>query len=88
LLSEYLLHLVGSHYGKSYFLRVAKKTTGIATINRTQLGAFPLLVPPFELQSAFVSRVCAVRSVQPQQPTATAKAQATFDTLLARAFAQ
>lgn len=88
LLPEYLLQLVRSHYGKSYFLRVAKKTTGIATINRTQLGAFPVLVPPFELQSAFVSRASAVRSVQAQQCAATAKARATFDALLARTFAQ
>jgi type I restriction enzyme S subunit len=88
LLPEYLLQLVGSVYGKSYFLRVAKKTTGIATINRTQLGAFPVLIPPFDLQSAFVSRASAMRSVLDQQSIATAKAEATFDALLARTFAQ
>lgn len=36
---------VGSHYGKAYFLAHAKRTTGIATINRRVLAAFPLMVP-------------------------------------------
>lgn len=36
---------VGSDYGKRYFLRAAKQTTGIATINSTQLKQFPARVP-------------------------------------------
>ena len=47
---SYLSTLIGSKYGKRYFLRAAKQTTGIATINKTQLREFPVLVPPFELQ--------------------------------------
>ena len=86
-LPEYLLELVGSHYGKAYFLSVAKKTTGIASINRTQLGRFPVLLPPMALQRAFVDRVSALRALQSQQAAATAQAQASFDALLARAFA-
>jgi type I restriction enzyme, S subunit len=39
-----------SPYGKSYFLRHAKQTTGIATINQEVLSNFPLLVPPFAEQ--------------------------------------
>jgi type I restriction enzyme S subunit len=39
-----------SPYGKSYFLRHAKQTTGIATINQTVLSNFPLIVPPFAEQ--------------------------------------
>jgi type I restriction enzyme S subunit len=87
LLPEYLCELVGSRYGKVYFLRVAKKTTGIATINRTQLGCFPVVVPPLNRQTEFVEKFGAVRSIQSQQSAATAKAQATFDALLARTFA-
>ncbi len=34
---------VGSHYGKAYFLAHAKRTTGIATINRKVLAAFPVM---------------------------------------------
>lgn len=87
LVPEYLRSLVGSHYGKSYFLSVAKKTTGIASINKTQLSAFPVQVPPLPLQEAFRGRVEAAESIQRQQTTALAKAQATFDALLAQAFA-
>lgn len=87
LVPEYLRSLVGSHYGKSYFLSVAKKTTGIASINKTQLSAFPVLVPPLPLQEVFRGRVEAAESIQRQQIDALAKAQTTFDALLAQAFA-
>lgn len=59
-LSDYLRAAVGSTYGKAYFLRVAKQTTGIASINKTQLGDFPVPVPPIDLQerySALVERI-------------------------------
>ncbi|MDE2615234.1 MAG: restriction endonuclease subunit S, partial [Burkholderiales bacterium] len=46
----YLRALAGSTYGKAYFLSVAKKTTGIASINKTQLSAFPVPLPPPPLQ--------------------------------------
>lgn len=87
LLPEYLCELVGSRYGKAYFLRVAKKTTGIASINRTQLGGFPVVVPPLDRQLEFAEKLGAVRSIQSQQSAATAKAQAAFDALLAGCFA-
>jgi type I restriction enzyme S subunit len=46
----FLAFQFGSPYGKAYFLRHAKQTTGIATINKTVLSNFPLLVPPFAEQ--------------------------------------
>ena len=49
----YVNWLVGSERGKRYFLRSAKQTTGIASINLTQLRAFPLVVPPLALQVSF-----------------------------------
>lgn len=85
-LPEYLCELVGSRYGKAYFLQVAKKTTGIATINRTQLGRFPVVVPPLARQAYFGEKLSGIRSIRAQQSTATAKAQATFAALLAEAF--
>jgi type I restriction enzyme S subunit len=42
--------------------------------------------PPLSAQQEFSSRLDAVRSIQSQQSMALAKAQATFDALLARAF--
>jgi type I restriction enzyme S subunit len=82
----YLRSLVGSAFGKSYFLRVAKKTTGIASINKTQLSAFPVLLPPRDKQDAFARHVQAVESIHSQQAAGMATAQATFDALLAQLF--
>jgi type I restriction enzyme, S subunit len=82
----FLRALAGSAYGKSYFLSVAKKTTGIASINKTQLSAFPVPLPPLPLQQAFERRVQAVESILSQQVDAAGKAKASFHALLSRAF--
>ena len=52
-LTEYLRDVVGSAYGKAYFLSVAKRTTGIASINKSQLGDFPVPVAPVPLQALY-----------------------------------
>jgi type I restriction enzyme S subunit len=51
---------IGSQRGKSYFLLSAKQTTGIASINKTQLAKFPLFLPPHELQLEFERRAAIV----------------------------
>lgn len=48
--------LIGSAYGKNFFLKSAKQTTGIASINKSQLSDFPMIVPPLDLQRSFVKR--------------------------------
>ena len=47
--AEYLQH----QKAKYYFLGCAKQTTGIASINMTQLKALPVLIPPLDLQNQF-----------------------------------
>lgn len=84
---EYLRALTGSEYGKRYFLQVAKRTTGIASINKTQLGGFPVVVPPLIQQIEFSDCVIQARSIQSQQFLALEKVEATFQSLLHRAFA-
>ncbi|ESS71667.1 restriction endonuclease S subunits-like protein [Methyloglobulus morosus KoM1] len=65
LLNPYFLSaLVGSIYGKSYFLKAAKQTTGIATINSTQLKSFPIFLPPIELQNQFSAIVDKTESLK------------------------
>lgn len=54
IIPEYLAFLVGSDYGKSYFMKCAKQTTNLASINSTQLKAFPVLLPPQNEQIAIV----------------------------------
>jgi len=46
LLPEFFAYLAQSGYGKAYFLKVAHKTTNLASINSTKLKAFPVLIPP------------------------------------------
>lgn len=47
---DYLSALISSAYGKKYFLKAAKQTTGIASINSTQLKRFPVIMAPFATQ--------------------------------------
>jgi len=49
----FVSYLIGSKYGKRYFLKAAKQTTGIASINSTQLKAFPVSKAPIKLQNKF-----------------------------------
>ncbi|WP_051180094.1 restriction endonuclease subunit S [Selenomonas ruminantium] len=44
-------------FTKRYFLKSAKQTTGIASINMTQLRNTPVIVPPIELQNQFADFV-------------------------------
>lgn len=46
--------LAASPYGKRYFLSCAKQTTNLASINSSQLRAFPVLLPPFAEQRRIV----------------------------------
>lgn len=50
LMPEYLSQYLGTSEARGYFLRAAKQTTGIASINITQLGEFPISLPPIEDQ--------------------------------------
>lgn len=83
----YLSWLIGSSYGKTYFLRQAKQTTGIATINMGQLKAFPLLLPPLELQHQFAARVEAIHGAKAAHLSVLANIDSLFASLQNRAFA-
>ena len=61
--TDYLRDVAGSAYGKAYFLSVAKRTTGIASINKTQLGGLPVPVPPLDLQHGYAEIVGAAGTV-------------------------
>lgn len=57
LLSEYLSLLTSSDYGKKYFVSCSKQSTNLASINSTQLKAFPVLLPDLTSQKEIVSKV-------------------------------
>jgi type I restriction enzyme S subunit len=58
--SAFLSHLTGSAYGRHYFLMCAKQTTNLASINATQVKAFPLILPSPEEQEMIVERTAAI----------------------------
>jgi type I restriction enzyme S subunit len=82
----FLNWLIGSQRGKRYFLRSAKQTTGIASINMTQLRAFPLLLPPVELQRDFARKVAETGNVKTARQSALTGLKALFASLQHRAF--
>ncbi|WAC43952.1 restriction endonuclease subunit S [Pseudomonas sp. SL4(2022)] len=83
----FLNWLVGSARGKRYFLSVSKQTTGIASINMTQLKKFPLLTPPIELQMQFAQAVSKIEVHQRELEKAEVTAHQLFQSLQQQAFA-
>jgi type I restriction enzyme S subunit len=82
----YLSELIGSEYGKRYFLRAAKQTTGIASINSTQLKAFPVLIPDSDCVERW-SMIQAMAANQKQRANrAVVEADALYAALADRAF--
>ncbi|GAA6130043.1 restriction endonuclease subunit S [Halopseudomonas sabulinigri] len=83
----FLNWLVGSARGKRYFLSVSKQTTGIASINMTQLKKFPLLIPPIELQVHFALAVSKIEAHQQELEKARDSAEQLFQSIQQQAFA-
>ena len=82
----YLSWLCGSDYGKRYFLKSGKQTTGIASINKTQLRRFPVLQPPIALQNQFAQHIEAIEQQKQSAQSSLEKSEALFNSLLQRAF--
>ena len=77
---------LGSERGKAYFLRSAKQTTGIASINKTQINAFPMLLPPPELQKQFEERLNGLEARLGTYKNANIQLENLFASLQHRAF--
>lgn len=60
--SYYLAALAASDYGRKYFLACAKRTTNLASINSSQLKAFPVRLPPVAVQESIAEIVDAANS--------------------------
>ncbi len=54
---EYLAALLRTQYARHYFLGCAKRTSNLASVNSTQVKAFPVPLPSIYLQEKFVSAV-------------------------------
>jgi restriction endonuclease S subunit len=57
LIPEFLSYQTSSHYGRSYFLKCAKKTSNLASVNSTQVKSFPLLLPRLDEQRRLVGNI-------------------------------
>ncbi|MGY6217373.1 restriction endonuclease subunit S [Methylolobus aquaticus] len=85
---EFFVSYLQSNKAREYFLRSAKRTTNLASINMTQLRGLPVILPPLKAQAAFLEQFQSMRAISSQQSAAAAKAEATFDALLANFFAR
>lgn len=74
--------------GKTFteFATAESVRVSMPKLNREALFKYQFPVPPVILQEIFAERGEAMQSIQSQQSAATAKAQATFDALLAQVF--
>jgi type I restriction enzyme S subunit len=84
---HYLWAFMNTAHMKRVIFDTARGAIGQSNINSKELKAFPLPVPPLVLQQQFALRCADVSGLATQQSTATAKAQAAFDALLAQVFA-
>ena len=57
LLSYFLAALTSSDYGRAYFQACSKQSTNLASINSSQLKAFPVPLPPIHEQQAITSKL-------------------------------
>lgn len=83
---EFLSFLIGSNYGKRYFAKSAKQTTGIASINSTQLKNFPVLLPPIALQQQFSYMVQEVEQLRMKQSIIRLEVGKMYNGLIQQAF--
>lgn len=83
---EFVLSVLLFYFRYGVLSRISSKTSNVAHLGASRFAKLPLICPPLDLQRQFAQRVEAIRALQTQQAAATAKAQASFDALLAQAF--
>ena len=86
ILPRYFSAYLQSLKAKTYFLRAAKQTTGIASINMKQLRRLPTIVPPIRKQMEYVSFSEQVDKSKVVVQKALNEAQLLFDSLMQQYF--
>jgi len=66
LLPDYLSFQTASTYGKLYFLKCAKRTSNLASINSTQVKEFPVIIAPLAKQIELIEKVKGIENRQSQ----------------------
>ena len=83
---QYLSWFCASRSARAYFLRSAKQTTGISSINRSQLAALPVCVPNMVEQRRFGTLVDALTEIRGRLGARNDELDSLFAALQARAF--
>jgi type I restriction enzyme S subunit len=79
---EYLAFLLQSRYGRSYFLKVAHRTTHLACINAAKVKALPVPVPPVNEQAQITNGLNDVDQKIASEEKRQAALQALFKSML------
>ncbi len=86
LLPEYLSRLINSSYGRNYFLKTGKTTSGLNTISTSVVRNFPVLLPPLELQEHFTKITHIYEARRKDQAEIAIELENLFSSLLSRIF--
>lgn len=82
----YLSWLLGARESREHFLRSAKQTTGIASINKTQLSKTPIRIADVERQEQFESAISSIELLKDRAMASSNAMLLLFATLQGRAF--
>jgi type I restriction enzyme S subunit len=85
-LPMYLAGLMRTAYAKHYFLKAAKRTSNLASINMTQLKAFLVPVPTLDLQRLYVTSAETLLADLAKKQQGLQLADVLFHSALSRAF--
>ena len=86
ILPRYFVAYLQSPQAKTYFLRAAKQTTGIASINMRQLRGLPTIMPPIEQQLEYVLFSEQIDKSKVAVQKALEETQVLFDSLMQQYF--
>ena len=86
LLPAFFANYLQTAFAKTYFLRCAKKTTNLATINMRQLRALPVALPPITEQREFQEEVAVVRALNERFTAAAGHSHDIFASIVQKAF--
>ena len=82
----YACHYLNSPGGRQHLLKSGKTTSGLNTINVSEVRSAPISVPPLPLQVQFAQRVEAVEKLKATHRASLTELQALFASLQHRAF--
>ena len=88
LVPEYFAAFLQTDVSRHYFLKSAKKTTNLASINMTQLRALPVVLPPVNLQRQFAGRASQTKILADDLAQGARLARQAFESVLAGVFSE